>query len=158
MAWSNSKAFRQMLADVLGNTTAMDLDSDTIKAALYNNTTTPNQDVTAALSGYNAATSQWVVANEVSQAVQYPAGGVALASKVLDVATAGVCMFDAADTASGSSATLANVYGCLVYDDTLATPVAKQGICFNYFGGVQSVTSGTFTIQWSTNGIMRFTA
>ena len=44
MAWSNSKAFRQMLADVLGNTTAMDLDSDTIKAALYNNTTTPNQD------------------------------------------------------------------------------------------------------------------
>lgn len=155
MAWSNSKIFRQAVADMFGNTTAMDLDADSIKAALYNNTGTPDQNVTAANSAYNVG--QWVTGNEVSQVGQWAAGGVALASKVVDVATAAVVMFDAADTASGAAATLANVYGCLIYDDTLATPVAKQGICFNYFGGVQSVTSGTFTVQWSANGIFRIT-
>lgn len=155
MAWSNSKIFRQFLADALGNTAALDLDSDTITVALYNNTPTPDQNVTAANSAYNVA--QWVTANEVWQAGQWAQAGVNLASKVIDVATSAVVMFDAADTASGSAATLANVYGCLVYENTLTTPVADQGICYNYFGGVQSVTSGTFTIQWSANGIARFT-
>lgn len=155
MAWSNSKIFRQFLADALGNTAALDLDSDTITVALYNNTGTPDQNVTAANSAYNVA--QWVTANEVYQAGQWAQGGVNLASKVLDVSTSAVVMFDAADTASGSAATLASVYGCLVYENTLTTPVADQGICFNYFGGSQSVTSGTFTIQWSANGIARFT-
>ena len=43
-----------------------------------------------------------------------------------------VYTFDAANTVStGTSATLANVYGCLVYDDT----TADHGICYNYFGG-----------------------
>lgn len=155
MAWSNSKIFRQFLADALGNTAALDLDTDTITVALYNNTGTPDQNVTAANSAYNVG--QWVTANEVYQAGQWAQGGVNLASKVIDVATNGVVMFDAADTASGSAATLASVYGCLVYENTLTTPVADQGICYNYFGGVQSVTSGTFTIQWSANGICRFT-
>ena len=155
MAWSNSKIFRQFLADALGNTTAFDLDADTIKAALYGTTPTPDQNVTAANSAYNVA--QWVTANEVGQAGQWAQTGVALASKVVDVATSAVVMFDAADTASGSAATLSAVFGCLVYDDTLTTPVADQGICYNYFGGSQSVTSGTFTIQWSANGIARFT-
>ena len=155
MAWSNSKIFRQFLADALGNTAALDLDSDTITVALYNNTPTPDQNVTAANSAYNVA--QRVTANEVWQAGQWAQAGVNLASKVIDVATSAVVMFDAADTASGSAATLANVYGCLVYENTLTTPVADQGICYNYFGGVQSVTSGTFTIQWSANGIARFT-
>lgn len=155
MAWSNSKIFRQFLADALGNTAALDLDSDTITVALYNNTGTPDQNVTAANSAYNAG--QWVTANEVSSAGQWAAGGVNLASKVIDVSTNGVVMFDAADTASGATATLSAVFGCLVYENTLTTPVADQGICFNYFGGSQSVTSGTFTVQWSSNGICRFT-
>jgi len=155
MAWSNSKIFRQFLADALGNTAALDLDSDTITVALYNNTPTPDQNVTAANSAYNVG--QWVTANEVFQAGQWAQAGVNLASKVIDVATSAVVMFDAADTASGSAATLSSVFGCLVYENTLTTPVADQGICYNYFGGSQSVTSGTFTIQWSANGIARFT-
>ena len=155
MAWSNSKIFRQFVADAFANVAALDLDSDTIKVALYNNTGTPDQNVTAANSAYNV--SQWATANEVYQAGQWAQGGVALASKVIDVATSAVVMFDAADTASGAAATLTNAYGCLVYEDTLTTPVADQGICFNYFGGAQSVTGGTFTIQWSANGILRIT-
>jgi hypothetical protein len=65
-------------------------------------------------------------------------------------------MLDAADTASsGSTMTASNIYGCLIYNTTKASPVADQGVCFVYFGGAQSVTNGTFTIQWSTNGIWR---
>lgn len=157
MAWSTSKIFRAYLKDSLTRTEPFDLDADSLKTALFNNTPTPDQNATSALSAYNAATSQWLTANEVFQAGQWAQGGVALASVVVDSGTAGVVFLDAADTASGASATLANVFGCQVYDDTVTTPVADQGVCFNYFGGVQSVTGGTFTVVWSTNGIMRYT-
>ena len=36
MAWSNSKIFRAFLADVLDNTTAMDLGADTFSAGALN--------------------------------------------------------------------------------------------------------------------------
>ncbi|TAJ21843.1 MAG: hypothetical protein EPO65_00655 [Dehalococcoidia bacterium] len=158
MAWSNSKIFRATLADFLGRTTnfAMDLSGDTLKAALYDNDITPDNDVTAANTAYNAG--QWVITgNEVSDGAEWAAGGVALTSVSLDSSTADTVFLDAADTASGSSATLASVYGCLVYSDTVTTPVADQGLCYNYFGGTNSVTDGTFTIVWHANGILRFT-
>ena len=158
MAWSASAIFRPFLGDVLGNTAAFDLNTggDTIKVALYDNDITPDNDVTAANSAYNAG--QWTASgNEVTESGQWAAGGVALTSQDINVGTADVVFFDAADTASGSAADLANVYGCLVYDDTLASPVADQGICYNYFGGANSVVNGTFTVVWSANGIFRFT-
>ena len=155
MAWSNSKVFRPYIADMIGNTAALDYDADTIKVALYNNSITPDNDVTAANSAFNAG--QWATANEVSESGQWATGGVALASKTVDVGTADQVTVDAADTASGSAADLAAVYGCLVYDDTLASPVADQGMCYNYFGGSNSVVNGTFTVVWSASGIMRFT-
>lgn len=159
MAFTDSHVFRPFLADVMGNVSALDLDTDSFKAALYNNTGTPSPDVTSALSAYAAVGSQWVVANEVSQTTQYPAGGVALTSVVLNSASAGVVFWDAADVASGSAATLANVYGVLVYDDSATTPVADQGVCFNYLGGPNSVTNGTLTVVWSNSpqGIWRAT-
>jgi hypothetical protein len=155
MAWANSKVFRAFLADAVDNTAAFDLGADTCKVALYNNSITPDQDVASASSAFN--TGVWATANEVAQAVQWPTGGVALASPSVNSGTAGVVFFDANDTASGASATLAAVFGCLVYDDTLTTPVADQGISFNYFGGTNSVTNGTFTVVWSANGIWRAT-
>lgn len=155
MAWSNSKIFQQFLEDAVLNVAAFDLDSDTFKAALYNNSITPDNDTTAANSAYNAG--QWATANEQTESGQWAAGGVALTSPAVSVATADVVYWDAADTVSGSAADLSNVYGCLVYDDTLTTPVADQGICYNYFGGSNSVVNGTFTIVWSANGIWRAT-
>lgn len=158
MAWTNSKIFRQTLADFFVRTSGfvMDFDADTFKVALYDNDITPDNDVTAANSAYNVG--QWVTTgNEVFEAGQWAQGGVALTSPSLNVGTADVVFFDAADTASGSAADLANVYGCLVYDDTLTTPVADQGVCYNYFGGANSVVNGTFTVQWSANGIWRIT-
>jgi len=158
VAWSNSKMFRQMLGDFFVRTTnfAMDFDADTFKVALYDNDITPDNDVTAANSAYNAG--QWASSgNEVSEAGQWATGGVALTSPNLSVGTADAVFFDATDTASGSAADLANVYGCLVYDDTLTTPVADQGVCYNYFGGSNSVVNGTFTVVWHANGIWRIT-
>lgn len=159
MAWSNSKIFRFFVGEVYSNNAAYDLSGaavDTFKAALYNNTTTPDQNVgTAALSGYNGAASQWVVANEVTDATNWPAGGRPLVSPAIDVSVAATCFWDAADTASvGATTTLAAVFGTLVYDDTLTN---KPGISYNYFGGTQSVTNGTFTIIWHANGIFRWT-
>jgi len=156
MAWSNSKIFRAYVADILGNTTAMDLNTDaSIKVALYNNTITPDNDVTAVNSAYNVG--QWATAQEVIDATNWVAGGRAIAGATIDSGTADTVFFDATDLAGGGAVTLTNAYGCLVYDDTIATPVADQGICYNYFGGAQSVTAGTFTIVWNANGIFRIT-
>lgn len=155
MAWTNSKIFRQYLGDVLGNTTAMDLNSDSFKVALYNNTPTPDNDVTAVNSAYNVG--QWATANEVIDVTNWVAGGRVLAGLSIDTSVADVVFWDATDLAGGGTVTLTNAFGCLVYDDTIATPVADQGVCYNYFGGAQSVTAGTFTIQWNANGIFRIT-
>jgi hypothetical protein len=159
MAWANSKVFQRYLTNMVGNVLALDYDSDTIKAALYNNSITPDNDVaTDVLTGYNGAASQWVTANEVIDSsgggTDWPAGGVALGTKSLDVATADLVKVLAANTASGGTADIANAYGCLVYDDTLAN---KPGMSYNYFGGPNSVTAGTFTIVWHANGVISFT-
>ncbi len=83
MAWSNSKVFQRYLSNRIGNVTAFDYDADTIKVALYNTTTAPDNDVaTDVLTGYNGAASQWVVANEVIDSsgggTDWPAGGLTL--------------------------------------------------------------------------------
>lgn len=155
MAWTNGKIFRAYLADVLDNTTALDLGSDGFKVALYGTTPTPDQNVTSANTAYGVG--QWIAGNEIAQAVQWPVAGVALGTPVLNSASAGIVFFDAVDTASGTAATLLSVFGCLVYDTTVGTPVASQGICYNYFGGTQSVTNGQMTVVWNANGIMRYT-
>lgn len=157
MAWSNSKIFMAFLEDVFENTTAMDLNTDTFKAALYDNDITPDQTVASANTAYNAG--QWTAAgNEVADGTEWDAGGEPLTS-VTSTFASNVYTFDAANTPSGgTSATLANVFGCLVLDDSIATPVAKQGVCYNYFGGTNSVTDGTFTIVWNASGIFTITA
>ena len=157
MAWSNSKIFRAFLGDVFANTRAFDLSGtpDTFKVALYDDDITPDNDASQANSCYNAG--QWVTTgNEVFHAGQWAQGGVALTTPTIDVGTADVVFWDAADTVSGSAATLASVFGCLVYDDTLTTP-DDQGVTYNYFGGSNSVTTGTFSVIWSANGIFRLT-
>lgn len=154
MAWSASKIFQQTILDGLGNTTALDLDADVPKVALFDNSITPSQTVSAANSAYAAGV--WA-GGGVSDSSGWPAAGRVLVSATW-LASAAVLTYDAADTASAnSSTTLSGTFGCLVYDDTLTTPVADQGICYNYFGGTQSVTAGTFTIVWAAGGIFALT-
>lgn len=158
MAWANSSIFREWVSQAYqaSGTGYTGLDSDTVNVALFNNTTTPDKDAAVGSTGYN--TGVWVIANEVTDATNWVAGGRPLASKTFTTPATGVFMFDAADLAGGGNVTLANVYGCLVYDNTItAGTVAKQGASFHYFGGPQSVTAGTFTVVWHVNGLHRIT-
>jgi hypothetical protein len=133
------------------------LSTDTVKAALFNNSVTPDKDAVVGSTGFNTGT--WVTANEVTDATNWVSGGRALASKTFTTPSTGVFMFDAADLAGGGNVTISNAYGAFVYDDTItAGTVADQGICFNSFGGPASVTAGTFTIQWAANGLFRITS
>lgn len=155
MAWTNSKIFSAFITDVLNNTTAMDLNTDAlIEAALFDNSVTPSQTVASASSAYGAGV--WA-AGGVGDAPSWPAIGRPLAS-IASGFSSNVYTFDAADTVSADATTdLASVYGCLIYDDTITTPVADQGICFNYFGGANSVVNGTFTVVWNASGILALT-
>jgi hypothetical protein len=157
VAWSTSEIFRAYLSDIItvtNLTTYAGLDADTIKVALYNNSITPDQNALVASTAYN--TGQWAVANEVSQVGQWAVAGQTLAGQSVDASVAATVFFTGTNTASGAAATLANVFGCLVYDDTV-TATADRGVCYNYFGGSQSVTNGTLTLVWNANGIFRFT-
>ena len=154
MAWSNSKIFVATIEDLLENTTAIDMNSDTFNAALFDNTITPSQTVTSANTAYGAGV--WA-SGGVGDTPSWPAVGRPLAS-VTSTTASNVYTFDAADTVSAdNTTTLADVYGTLIYDDTITTPVDSQGVCFNYFGGANSVTNGTFTVVWHTSGIFALT-
>lgn len=156
MAWTNSKIFVAWPKDLMGNTTAGDMDADIPKVALYDNDITPDQTVTSANTAYNVG--QWVITgNEVIDASGWPAGGRPLVTPTW-VSSTNVITYDAADTASANSnTTLTATFGCLVYDDTLAAVVVDQGMSYHYFGGSQTVTAGLFTIIWHASGIQTYT-
>lgn len=159
MAWTNSKMFRPMVADVFDNTTAFDFGADSFKMALYDDSITPNNDVTATLSAYTGASSIWVATAtpQIFESGQWAQGGVALTGQTLNSGTADLVFFDATDPESGTAADLAAVVGTYTYDDTLTTPVADQGACYNYLGGPNSVVNGTFRVQIHASGLWSIT-
>ena len=69
------------------------------------------------------------------------------------------CLLKLRESLAAPNATLASVFGCQVYDDTLAAPVADQGVSYHYFGGSNSVVNGTFTVAWAApnSGIWNIT-
>lgn len=149
MAWTTSRISRAAIADILGNTAAFDLNSGTWLMPLFTNTPTPDQDAAAASYAWDAG--QFDNANEVSDTGQWDAAGEALTTLSINVGTAGFVYWTSDPVVSGSSYTGA-AYGCLLYQGDLTTPVADQGFCHLAFGGVQSVTDGTFTVTPSATG------
>jgi hypothetical protein len=154
MAWSASKIFVSTVEDIFENTTAIDLNSSTFNVALFDNTITPDQTVASANTAFGAGV--WA-SGEVFDGTEWATGGQAL-DTVTFAPTAAVLKFDAADEVSaGTSATLVDVYGVLIYNTDVNTPVDSQGLCYLYAGGVNSVTDGTLTVIFHANGIMTFT-
>jgi hypothetical protein len=152
MAWSGSGLFTSTMRDILDATTAMDLNTDTFKIALFNNSVTPAYDAASASTAFNTGT--WVLANEVS-GTGWASGGVALTGVTLSGAApaAGQMKWDATDV-SQASTTLSTIHGCLIYDDTIAAPVADQGlIAIAFSGAPYSTVNGTLTITWHADGI-----
>ena len=117
-----------------------DLDSDTIKIALFTSSAT-----------LNATTTAYATTNEISGA-GYTAGGVTLASaSVINNSTSGC--FDATDP-EWTSATF-TARGALIYNDT----ESDLAIAVLDFGGDFTVAGGTFKIvfpaQTASNAIIR---
>ncbi len=165
MAFTDSHIFRTWVQQIMfkqgtptGGTGEI-VTNDAVKAALFGNVGTPDRNSTLATSGYNSAASQWLNStHEVFTGSEWVAGGRALSGKSLDVATANIAAFKASNLTGVASVTLTNVYGCLVYDDTISGgTVVDEGICYNFFGGAQSVTSGTFSVNWNASGIFNIT-
>lgn len=136
---ASSGLFGLTLRDVFdASQIAVNIDADAFKNALYNNTRTPNYDTDV---GY-------VTTNEVT-GTGYTAGGAAPASQPTIAASAGLLTIAAGDT-SWTGATISSVRQRVFYDDTLA---GNNGIANTDFGGNNSVTSGTLTIQENASGI-----
>ena len=137
-----SGVYNQFKTEIMNK--VIDLEADTIMVALLDNSHSFDQTAVG-----------WAVpdANELSAGGGYSEGGEALASKaVTQESTHG--KFDAADV-SWTSATF-TAYHAVIYDDTPTSP-ADPLICSIDFGGAQSVSSGTFTIQWAAGGILTIT-
>lgn len=126
----------------------IDWTADTIKVALTNSTEVPDQD---ADDFWNDAE-----ANEIT-GTGYSAGGATLASPTRTY-TAGTntMSLDGADTQwTTASFTARNAH---VYKDRGGATSADELISYVLFGGDETVSSGTFTIQWHTDGVITFVA
>jgi hypothetical protein len=115
----------------------MDLVNDTIKIALY-----------GASQAFTATDTVYTTTSEIV-GTGYSAGGATLANK--SVTEGGSAMWDADDTA-WAGATF-SAYSAVMYDQTPCNTL----IAMIDFGGVQTITGGTFTVQYASSGIIRLT-
>ena len=113
----------------------VDLEADTIKVTLYDNS-----------HSFTAADTDYTTDNELATTGGYTQGGATLGSKA--VTEAATTKWDAADTA-WTSATF-TAYHAVIYDSTAGNDL----IASIDFGGAKVVAAGTFTIQWDANGII----
>jgi hypothetical protein len=155
MAWT-SAVYIVTIEDVLEGTTAIDFNSDGWNVALFGDGT-PDKTVASAATAFGS--TMWgTTITEKFDGAEWATGGQALDSVTM-ASSGGVLTFDAANEVSaGTSATLSAVFGCLIYDTTVTTPVDNQGTSFHSFGGTQSVTDGTFTVNFHSSGIWTITA
>ena len=111
-----------------------DLDTDSIKIALYTSS-----------ASLGAATTAYTTSNEVS-GTGYTAGGVVLANPV--IGTSGTTAYVDFDNPEWTSATFTTA-GALIYNDTTA---GDNSIAVLNFGGNFTVTAGTFRIVFPSPG------
>ena len=113
----------------------VDLEGDTIKVTLYDNS-----------HSFTASDTDYTTDNELATTGGYTQGGATLASKA--VTEAATTKWDAADVA-WTSATF-TAYHAVIYDSTASNDL----IASIDFGGAKVVASGTFTIQFDSAGII----
>jgi len=111
-----------------------DLDTDTIKIALYTSSAT-----------LSAATTAYTTTNEIS-GTGYTAGGETLTGAT--IATSGTTAYVDFDDPEWTSASFTTA-GALIYNSTLA---GNEAIAVLDFGGDFTVTSGTFRIVFPAPG------
>jgi hypothetical protein len=144
MAWSTSN-WNCYYIYAIGTNTGKP-STDAFYAALFGNGVTPAQSTTAALTQYAGASSTWSTSNEVS-GTGYTAGGYT-GGTYSWAQSSNVLTFSSSSTPQWTGASF-SAYGVFVYDHTSNA----QGITWNYFGGIQTVTDNTFSISWNASGI-----
>jgi hypothetical protein len=124
----------------------VDWVTDTIRVSLHTATYAPNQDTHTFFSD---------TTNEIV-GTGYTAGGVALGTKSTSYdSTTNETRLIAANaqwTAASFTAAFA-----VVYKDT-GTGATSPLLGYVDFGGNETVTSGTFTIQWDATGVLKIAA
>ena len=130
-------SFKQDLMSPGGN-----LEAQTLKCALYDNTATLNQNTTA-----------YLTANEVSNSgTNYTVGGATLTN--VAISTDGTTAIFDADNVSFANATI-SAQAALIYNANNS----NSSIAVLDFGGVKTSTNGTFELQFpnadATNGLIR---
>ncbi len=113
----------------------VDLEGDTIKITLYDNS-----------HSFTATDTDYTTDNELATTGGYTQSGNTLGSKA--VTEAATTKWDAADTA-WTSATF-TAYHAVIYDSTASNDL----IASIDFGGAKTVAAGTFTIQFDAAGII----
>ena len=112
---------------------------DTFKIALFTSSAT-----------LGASTTDYSTSNEITNTsgTAYTAGGASLTS-VTPTSSGTTAYCDFADVSWTSASFTAN--GCLIYNTTTGTGSSTtDAICAVAFGGDETVSSGTFTIQFPT--------
>ena len=127
----------------LGN---IDWDSDNMKCALLGDSYTFAASHAAWSTGDSLSPKNFEIANGDG----YTTGGSSLDNcAVTQDDTADWAKLDADDEV-WSGATI-NTWGAVVYDGTLSS---DDLVCYYDFAAQKSVSTGSLTLQWSTNGLM----
>jgi len=130
-------SFKQDLMSPGGN-----LEAQTLKCALYDNTATLNQN-----------TAAYITANEISSSgTNYTTGGATLTN--VAISTDGTTAIFDADNVSFANATI-SAQAALIYNANNS----NSSIAVLDFGGVKTSTNGTFELQFpnadASNGLIR---
>ena len=118
-----------------------DLDTDTIKVAICDNTTVPAAGTaTPALGDFT----------QVGTAGSYVAGGTTLTISLTEAA--GTVTFDATNnpTWAQHASNDTDAYWGIIYNDT---DVSDSAIAFVELGGPVDMSAGDLTITWNASGI-----
>ena len=122
-----------------------DINSDTIKCMLTTSTYTPSK---------TAHDYKDDVTNEVS-GTGYTATGTTLTTPVQAYDGTSIWNFDADDAVWTSSSITAR--NAVVYNSTPGTDATRPLLSYVDFGGDNTTSSATFTVQWSASGIVKVT-
>lgn len=134
------------LKNQLDGTAVVDFDNDTIKCSLHSSAYTPNQDTH---DFFDDAT------NELAATGGYTAGGKTLTTAdVTYDGTSNEVRF-VFDDPSWTSATFTARYA-VIYKST-GTASTSPLIAYVDFGGDQSVSSGTFTLDFNATAALKIT-
>jgi hypothetical protein len=141
MAITREGAFLDLGLDVWLNDGAVDLTADTFKAAIFDDSATP--DFTAAGVAYGAG--QFISDNEAGPV----AGGDTLSTPTLTI-SGDYLIWDFADLVM-TQGDIVDGTGLFIYDTT----VADRGICLLTFAEAVNLTNGILTVEFDAGGVWR---